>query len=145
MVECDDIPEDPDLAESTGEREVRTEGAWATLLGLDERSTINQLVRALCRLLELPVPVSRPGRTLLLGAVARAVRASEIRSLLDENILVEVLQEIVPSGNRGRATIVLDLYRGEIPEDGTLSGDMADDLVEALVVRMAAEFGNLLR
>lgn len=145
MIECDDIPEELDLAESTGEREVRTEGAWATLLGLEERSTINQLVRALCRLLELPVPISRPGRTLLLGAVARAVRASEIRSLLDENILVEVLQEIVPTGNRGRATIVLDLYRGEIPEDGTLSGDMADDLVEALVVRMAAELGNLLR
>jgi len=145
LIECDDIPEDPDTAERTGEREVRTEGAWATLLGLEETSTVNQLVHSLCRLLELPVPVSRPGRTLLLGAIARAVRAAEIRSLLDENILGEVLQEIVPTGNRGRATIVLDLYRGEIPEDGTLSGDMADDLVEALVVRMAAELGNLLR
>lgn len=145
LVECPEIRPGATDAEAAGEREVETPGAWATLLGLGETSTVNQLVRATSRFLDLPVPVSRPGRALLLGAVARAVWAAELRSLLDESILTELLQEIVPTENRERATVILDLYRGEIPEDGTLSGDMADDLVEALVVRIAAELGNLFR
>jgi hypothetical protein len=145
VVECPELPESDTYAELVGEQTVRTEGAWATLLGLGDLATVNQVVRNVSRFLELPVPVSRPGRTLILGAIARGAWAAEIRSLLDETILTEILQEIVPTENRERATVVLDLYRGEIPEDGTLSGDMADDLVEALVVRMAAELGNLFR
>jgi hypothetical protein len=144
-VECPELTEEDVEAEELGERIVATPGAWATLLGVGEATTVNQLVRATSRLLELPAPVSRPGRALILGCLARAQWAAALRSLMHEPILSEILQEAIPTENRERATVVLDLYRDDMPEEGTLAGDMADDLIEALVLRIAAELATLFR
>lgn len=144
-IECPELPEHENEAEELGERIVTTDGAWATLLGVGEKSTVNQLVRATCRFLELPTPVSRPGRALILGCLARTEWAADVRSLLNEQILSEILQEAIPSENRERATVVLDLYRDDMPDGGTLDGDMADDLIEALVLRISAELSTLFR
>jgi hypothetical protein len=144
-VECPELPEHENEAEELGERIVATNGAWATLLGVGEESTVNQLVRATSRFLELPTPVSRPGRALILGCLARTEWAADVRSLLNEQILSEILQEAIPTENRERATVVLDLYRDDMPDGGTLAGDMADDLIEALVLRISAELSTLFR
>jgi hypothetical protein len=147
VVECpellDGAPDNTDLTiEAIGQRTVELPVEWATRIGTAPRTNVNALSTNVARLLDLPYPTSRAGRAFLVGTLARALRAAEQSEPLDAESLTEALMEAVPSGNRDRATIVLDLYRDEMQMDGTVTGDMADDLVEALVGRAASEFSQ---
>jgi len=127
-------------ASGLGARRVVLADPWSGLLGTQPVLDVNAVARAVARLLELPAPTSRPGRALLLGTLALAVRAREQGGTANAEDLAELLLEAAPTGNRDRATVVLDLYRSEMQADGTVTGEMADDLVEALIGRAASEF-----
>lgn len=147
-VECPELVDDADATDLTiagiGSRGLELPETWSLALKLPEHATVDNASTSVARLLDLPRPLSRPGRSLLLGALARAVRAWELGAPMDAEALTAVLLEAAPSGNRDRATVVLDLYREEMQVDGTVTGEMADDLVEALIGRAASEFSGLV-
>jgi len=146
VVECPELTNSLDALHLTidavGGQEIELPAAWATPLGLPTSVTVNAISSGVAKLLDLPHPISRPGRAFLLGALARAVHAWELGVPLDAETLTATLMEAAPSGNRDRATIILDLYREEMQVDGTVTGEMADDLVEALIGRAASEFSG---
>jgi hypothetical protein len=149
VVECPELLEGATdstglTVEAIGQRTVELPAEWAARIGTVPRTSVNALSAKVARLLDLPSPTSRAGRAFLVGTLARALRAAEKGEPLDAESLTEALLEAAPSGNRDRATIVLDLYREEMQVDGTVTGEMADDLVEALIGRAAAEFAPLV-
>lgn len=144
-LECPDLDDGPLDGFALGHAVVATRSPWREVLRLGDEATVNDVIAAVARLLELPRPASRPGRNLLLGVLARTEWALHPGSVLSDELLPAVLLDAAPSNNRDRATVVLDLFRHEMPVDGTVSGDMADDLVEALVHRAAAELAPVFR
>lgn len=144
-LECDALDRGALDAGLLGQTIVVTQDPWRRVLQLPDEAPLNDIVAAVAVLLELPRPVSRPGRNLLLGVLARTAMVSDLKPLLGDDQLPDILLEAAPSTNRDRATVVLDLFRHEMPEDGTVSGDMADDLVEAFVHRAAGELASVFR
>jgi hypothetical protein len=144
-VECPEIADGPNALtiDDIGGRGIALPVVWSDRLGLPTRTDVDTASTRVARLLDLPRPISRPGRSFLLGALARVLRSWEIGAPLDAEALTDILMEVAPSTNRDRATIVLDLYREEMQVDGTVTGEMADDLVEALIGRAASEFSGL--
>lgn len=145
-VECPELADGANAAhlsvDGIGGRVVELSASWARALNLAERTDVNTASAGVARLLDLPRPLSRPGRSFLLGTLARTVRAWETGAPLDAESLTASLMEAAPSGNRDRATVILDLYREEMQVDATVTGEMADDLVEALIGRAASEFAG---
>lgn len=144
VVECPELAAGPLAIEAIGARSVDIPAAWGARLGVGPRPNVNDLSTAVARLLELPAPTSRAGRAFLIGTLARALWAARLGDLLDAESLTGLLLEAAPSGNRDRATVVLDLYREEMQVDGTVTGEMADDLVEALLGRAGSELAPLV-
>lgn len=144
-IECPAIADGPSALtiDDIGGRSITLPALWSEWLGLPARTDVNTVSTTVAHLLDLPRPISRPGRSFLLGALARVLRAWETGAPLDAEALTDTLMEVAPSVNRDRATIVLDLYREEMQVDGTVTGEMADDLVEALIGRAASEFSGL--
>lgn len=145
-VECPEITDGTDAAhlsiDGIGGRGVELPEEWAHRLDLPTRTDVNTASTGVAKLLDLPYPISRPGRAFLLGTLARTLRAWETGAPLDAESLTATLMEAAPNGNRDRATVILDLYREEMQVDGTVTGEMADDLVEALIGRAASEFAG---
>lgn len=145
-VECPELADEtnaPHLrADDIGARATHVPAPWAGVLGIPQDTDVNAVSAVVAGILDLPRPASRPGRAFLLGVLARALRAWELGAPLDAETLTATLMEAAPSGNRDRATIVLDLYRDEMQVDGVVTGEMADDLVEALIGRAASEFAD---
>lgn len=143
-VECPDLAVGEVSIAAIGARPVTLPAAWERRLGLIGTVTVDRVTVAVARVLELPAPTSRAGRAFLLGTLALSLRATSTNAGKDAETLSEHLMEAAPVGNRDRATVILDLYRDEMQVDGTVTGEMADDLVEALLVRAAAEFAPLV-
>jgi hypothetical protein len=144
VVECPELLHGDFSVENIGNRTVELPPTWAEHLAVSTSSTVNTVSTAIASLLELPAPTSRAGRSFLLGTLARALWAARHEKALDADALTELLMEAAPSGTRDRATVVLDLYREEMQVDGTVTGVMADDLVEALIGRAGSELAPLL-
>ena len=142
-LECDALDRGSLDASLLSQNVVTTQDPWRSALRLGNEAAISDIVAAVAVLLELPRPVSRPGRNLLLGVLARTAMVSGLKPLMGDERLFDILLEAAPSTNRDRATVILDLFRHEMPEDGTVSGDMADDLVEAFVHRAAGELASV--
>jgi len=143
-VECPDLAVGDATIAAVGARTVALPAAWAQRLGITGTGTVDRVAIAVAGVLELPAPTSRAGRAFLLGTLALSLRATSTTAGQDAETLSEHLMEAAPTGNRDRATVILDLYRDEMQVDGTVTGEMADDLVEALLVRAAAEFAPLV-
>jgi hypothetical protein len=111
---------------------VTVSGRTAARLGTPEELTVAALAGRVAELLDLDEPTTRPATVFLLGLAAHADNRLRAGMVLEANAIVA---DATPTHGTYRAIIVMDLCRSDMPDEGTFTGDMADDLVRALGLR----------
>lgn len=129
----------------SGDIPVILEENLGLVIGAGKETTIRTVTKTVTQLLGLPTAASRHGRATILGLLATGVSAMEKNADIDDDALTLELTRALPTRGIHRATVVMDLYRHEIPVDVSVNGDLADGLLEALAQSSAAVLGPLLR
>jgi hypothetical protein len=137
VVDCPELDIETFDGEILGERRLSIDALWASRLGVSPNPSMTDVTGALAEKLELPPPASRPGRMMLLGFLARALHVLPPGSSIVAREVESALLEALPVNGRDLATVVLDLFRHELPQDGVVNGDLAEVLVQALLSRAA--------
>lgn len=130
---------------NSGDIPVTVDAALRHILGTEEETTIRDVSRAITKLLGLPDAASRHGRATIMGLLATGCGAVGQNPDIDDDTLTLELARALPTRGIRRATVVMDLYRDEIPFDVAVNGELADSLLEALAQSSAAVLGPLLR
>ena len=130
---------------NSGDIPVAVTSGLQRILSLEQEPTIRTISKAITKLLNLPDAASRHGRATIIGLLATGYHAVCIDPSIDDDTLTLELAKALPTRGIHRATVVMDLYRDEIPFDVSVNGELADSLLEALAQSSAAVLGSLLR
>jgi len=130
---------------NSGSIPVTVDDGMRKILGLGKRTDIRNISNATTALLGLPNAASRHGRATVLGLLATGFSAVEDNPFIDDDSLTVELAYALPTRGINKATVVMDLYRDEIPDGVLVNGELADGLLEALAQSSAAVLGPLLR
>lgn len=129
----------------SGDTPVIVDAALLRTVGGARETTIRTIAKAVTKLLGLPDAASRHGRATVIGLLATGYSAVVDNPTIDDDALTLELARALPTRGIHRATVVMDLYRDEIPFDVSVNGELADSLLRALAQSSAAVLGPLLR
>lgn len=130
---------------NSGDTPVTMDVDLLQILGSEQETTIRTIAKAVTKLLGLPDAASRHGRATVIGLLATGYSAVSKNPNIDDDTLTLELARALPTRGIHRATVVMDLYRDEIPFDASVNGVLADSLLRALAQSSAAVLGPLLR
>lgn len=111
---------------------IRIQSSVAEKLGVPQNTTVGAVTEAIAEKLSLDMPSTRPSWTFMLGVIACVNQAAQTGTPVHT---ASALKSVTPVHGTHRAVIVMDLCRSDMPDEGTFTGDMADDLVQSLGAR----------